>query len=208
MNVRYIAITMIAGAMLLVSCRGSRDAEPAVAGNQADPRLDTLLLAAAKVALPPPGLTPADLPDSGSAGAHMVVLYCSQCHGLPTPKAHSATDWPSVARRMWLRAEWLPADLQVRVPSMGERYVLLTYLTANALVTSDPASLPEGPGRETFVQMCGRCHAVPDPRVHSPEDWPIVYGRMEQNMDRMSVPRPTGGQPAAILEYLRTASAG
>lgn len=206
MNVRSIAVTTIVGAMLIGGCTASRDAEPATGGSQTDRQRDSLLLAAAKVALPPPGLTAADLPDSGSSGAKILATYCAQCHALPSPGTHSATDWPSVARRMWLRTEWLPASLEVQIPSMGERYVLLQYLTAHALATSDTATLPAGPGRETFVEMCGRCHAVPDPRVHSPEDWPIVYGRMEQNMDRMSVPRPTGGQPAAILEYLRSAS--
>ncbi len=207
MHVRTIAVTtMIIGAILVGACQGSRKGESAAGADGSNPRLDTLLLAAAKVALPPEGLTPGNLPDSGSAGAKVLVTYCTQCHALPSPATHSATDWPSVARRMWLRTEWLPASLHVQVPSMGERYVLLNYLTANALATSDTASLPPGPGRATFVEMCGRCHAVPDPKVHSAEDWPIVYGRMEQNMDRMSVPRPTGGQPAAILEYLRTAS--
>lgn len=205
MNVRSIAVTTIVAGMLL-SCKQRGDSGSAGQAAGADPRVDSLLLAAAKVALPPPGLTLADLPDSASSGAHLLVVYCTQCHGLPSPGTHAAGDWPAVARRMWLRAEWLPREMQAKVPSMGERYVILTYLTANALATSDTASLPPGEGRQTFVQMCGRCHAVPDPRVHSPEDWPIVYGRMEQNMDRMSVPRPTGQQPAAILNYLRTAS--
>jgi hypothetical protein len=39
--------------------------------------------------------------------------------------------------------------------------------------------------------------------VHSPDDWPVVYARMERNMDRMGVPRPAGSEPSEILEYLR-----
>jgi cytochrome c5 len=107
---------------------------------------------------------------------------------------------------MWLRAEWLPAETGVKAPSAGERYVILEYLTTHAMAATDSAALPPGPGRETFATMCSRCHALPDPRVHSPDDWPIVYARMERNMDRMSVPRPVGSEPADIIGYLRIAS--
>lgn len=168
---------------------------------------DVLLLAAAKVALPPDSLTAADLPGAGSPGARLLVTYCTGCHGLPSPKAHSATDWPGVVRRMWLRAEWLPADYGVKVSTMGERYAMLDYLTTNAMVATDSGALPPGRGRETFAAMCSRCHALPDPRVHSPDDWPVVYSRMERNMDRMGVPRPVGAAPGEILEYLRVVSA-
>ena len=192
--VRTVLIPCIA-----LSCRGGA----APQGDSTEARRDAVLLAAAKVALPPDSLTAADLPAPESPGASMVVTYCTGCHGLPSPKTHSATDWPSVARRMWLRAEWLPAEMGVKAPTMGERYVILDYLTANAMAATDSGALPEGPGRETFATMCSRCHALPDPRVHSPDDWPVVYARMERNMDRMGVPRPAGSEPAEILEYLR-----
>lgn len=198
-TVRTILIACVA-----MSCRGG--AAPEGDGAGAISR-DALLLAAAKVALPPDSLTAADLPGAGSPGAALVVTYCTGCHGLPSPKTHSATDWPVVARRMWLRAEWLPKEMGAKVPGMGERYVILDYLTAHAMAATDSGALPPGPGRETFATMCSRCHALPDPRVHSGDDWPIVYSRMERNMDRMGVPRPAGSEPREILEYLRLASA-
>jgi cytochrome c5 len=199
--VRTVLITCVA-----LSCRGS--GAPEGAGSTGGvPSRDSLLLAAARVALPPESLTATDLPGAGSPGASMVVNYCMQCHGLPSPKAHSATDWPGVARRMWLRAEWLPAEYGVKVPTMGERYVMLDYLTTHAMAATDSGALPPGRGRETFAVMCSRCHALPDPRVHSPDDWPIVYSRMERNMDRMGIPRPAGSEPGEILEYLRLVSA-
>lgn len=206
MSPRWLSLVSIAAAAAL-GCGRSPDADAVVMVDDVHPRQDSLLLAAAKVALPPGGLLPGDLPDSASPGAQILVNYCAQCHALPSPGTHGATDWPSVVRRMWLRTEWLPGALNVKVPTMSERFVLLQYLTAHALRTSDPETLPAGPGRPAFVETCGRCHAVPDPKVHSAEDWPVVYARMEQNMDRMGVTRPTGGQPAAVLEYLRGASA-
>ncbi|HEV8399416.1 MAG TPA: hypothetical protein VGQ18_06190 [Gemmatimonadales bacterium] len=164
---------------------------------------DELLLAAANIALPPPNVKAADLPEPNGNGAQLLVQYCAQCHNLPTPGMHSATDWPSIARRMWLRMEWLPPSLGVKVPTMVERFAMLDYLTANALRVS-AANLPPGAGRETFELVCSRCHALPDPRVHSPADWPSVFSRMQQNMERMKVAPLSGSQISDILLYLQT----
>jgi len=166
-------------------------------------RQDELLLAAANVALPPPGVTAADLPDPNSRGAGLVGQYCGQCHNVPSPQMHAATDWPSISRRMWLRMELLPPTLGVKVPTAAERFAILDYLNINALKVSG-STLPQGPGREAFSQVCSRCHALPDPRVHSREDWPTVYARMERNMERMKVPPPTREQTSDILLYLQT----
>ena len=167
---------------------------------------DRLLLAAAQVALPPAGLNVADLPEPTSAGAQLLGRYCAQCHALPTPAAHSATDWPSVARRMWLRMDWLPANLGVKAPTLAERFTILDYLTTNGLKVSG-SNLPAGRGREEFSLICSRCHALPDPRVHSPDDWPTVFSRMERNMERMRVEGPTSEQASDLLMYLQTVSA-
>jgi cytochrome c5 len=164
---------------------------------------DELLLAAANIALPPPGVTPADLPEPNSQGAQLEARFCAQCHNLPAPSMHSATDWPGIARRMWLRMEWLPPTLGVKVPTMAERFAMLDYLNANALRVS-AANLPAGPGRESFELVCSRCHALPDPRVHSPADWPAVFSRMQQNMERMKVAPLTRSQTSDILLYLQS----
>lgn len=168
-------------------------------------RADERLLAAATVALPPPGVTAADLPDPNSAGAQLVAKHCGQCHDLPQPAMHSATDWPAVARRMWLRVEGLSPTLGVAEASVSERFLMLNYLTANALKVSG-ANLPAGPGREAFQLVCSRCHALPDPRNHSAQDWPTVFARMEGNMTRMKVPPLKGTQTTDILLYLQRAS--
>lgn len=193
------AATMVLG----LACRASQPPQQAAA--QTPPALsrsDQLLLAAAKVALPPPGVAPGDLPDPQSHGAQLMFQYCTQCHSLPTPTMHSATDWPSVARRMWLRMEMLPPAVGVQVPSASDRYTMLTYLLANSLKVSGSV-LPPGKGRDEFAIVCSQCHAVPDPRVHSPQDWPAVYSRMERNMERMGVRPPTATQTGDILLYLQ-----
>jgi cytochrome c5 len=166
-------------------------------------RPDALLLASAKVALPPEGVTPADFPDPNSVGAGLLATYCGQCHALPSPTAHSATDWPGVVRRMWLRMDHLPESLGVKVPQAGERIILLNYLTDYALVVSGGA-LPPGKGRDDFAKVCSRCHALPDPAVHSADDWVAVYQRMLRNMGRMKVVPPTAEESERILLYLQT----
>ena len=191
-------------ALLVVGCQQVSPNEKTSAVNRSSGlnRQDELLLAAANVALPPPGIAATDLPEPSSMGAHLVAAYCAQCHNLPTPQMHSATDWPSVARRMWLRMGLLSPSLGVKVPTLAERFALLNYLTANALKVSG-ANLPAGPGREAFAEICSRCHALPDPRVHSSADWPTVFARMEQNMTRMQVPPPTREQTSDLLLYLQ-----
>ena len=210
---RRVLGAVVAGVVTLtvVGCeKQGRPSAPAQGAQAAAPALshsEQLLLAAASVALPPPGVQPGDLPDPTSRGAQLEATYCGQCHSLPVPTAHSATDWPSVARRMWLRMEWLPESLGVKVPTAAERFEILKYLTANALAVSGSV-LPAGKGRESFSLVCSRCHALPDPRVHSKEDWPTVYARMERNMERMKVKAPTPQETQDILSYLQTVAAG
>lgn len=174
----------------------------AVEADGMPPSRQQLLLSAAMVALPPAGVTAADLPDPGSRGAQIVTSYCVQCHDLPTPAMHSAADWPSIVRRMWLRMERLPDSLALEVPGVGDRVTMLDYLNANALKVSG-ANLPPGRGREEFSMLCSRCHALPDPWIHSHQDWPTVFMRMERNMERMHVRPPTPQESTKILEYLQ-----
>jgi cytochrome c5 len=198
--------TLVAGAVaVLGACRqeSSQAASSQPTRGSGLNKQDELLLAAANVALPPPGITASDLPEPNSMGAKLVATYCGQCHNMPTPQMHSATDWPGVARRMWLRMGLLAPALGVKVPTMADRFAMLDYLTGNALKVSG-ASLPAGRGREAFAEVCSRCHALPDPRVHSSADWPTVFARMEQNMIRMQVPPPTREQTSDLLLYLQT----
>jgi len=168
-------------------------------------RADALLLLTAKVALPPPGVDPGDLADPASAGATLVAQYCGQCHALPSPRMHSATDWPRVLRRMWLRMDRLPDSLGIRTANEGERGMVLSYLAANALRVSG-AELPPGPGRQEFSVVCSRCHALPDIKIHGSGDWPSVFLRMERNMEQMNVSRPSPDETSKILLYLQDAS--
>lgn len=166
---------------------------------------DQLLLLSAKVALPPEGVTPDDLPDPGSTGATLLQQYCVACHALPDPGTHSATDWPVVARRMWLRMGKLNDQVTVPAPTTGERVALLQYLITNAFIVN-VASLPAGPNREFFSTTCSQCHALPDPRQHSPEDWIAVVRRMTDHMQQMLGESLAPADIGRIASYLERAS--
>jgi cytochrome c5 len=141
-------------------------------------------MASASVGLPPADVTPADLPDPTSSGAKLVGQYCTACHGVTTPTTHSATDWPIVMRRMWMRMDNLAPEFNVPRPTSAERLAMLNYLRDNALKVS-AAGLPDAPGRDTFVTTCGQCHDLPDPMQHSAEDWVAVVQRMSGRMETM-----------------------
>ena len=118
---------------------------------------------------------------------------------------HGAQDWPFVARQMWLFIDGMQGELGMRSPSTAERAQLLTYLQANALQVA--ASLPEGPGKAMFEATCSRCHMLPDPRRHSPVDWPNVVMRMERNMERFKLSGVSHQMAESIVSYLQMASA-
>jgi cytochrome c5 len=198
---------LLAGFLALAACKaaggrqGGTPADTSGALNMGEQRI----LRAALLTVPRPGVDPDSLPDRTSPGAAVLIQYCTQCHALPSPGMHGAQDWPFVARQMWLYIDELQGELGVQSPSTAQRAQLLSYLQANALQVA--SALPPGAGKETFQATCSRCHVLPDPRQHSPVDWPNVVMRMERNMERFhlsGVSRPMAEQ---IVSYLRMASA-
>jgi cytochrome c5 len=183
--------------------------EPAPGGEETSqqpaPSASDLVLASASVALPPPGTAPEDLPEPDSEGAQALVQYCTACHPLPSPATHSATDWPVVLRRMWLRTDGVIEDYDIPVPDTRERVLLLNYLLDYPLrVTTD--ELPAGAGRDLFVGACAQCHELPDPRQHSPSDWAAVVIRMRQYSVQMLRQSPPQREIQEIILYLERAS--
>ena len=133
-----LCLSLVASTLVLAgsACRGSGGVPAASAADtvsSADARSDAVLLAAVKIAMPPPGIAPGDLAEPASPGAQLVGRYCPQCHALPSSTMHSATDWPRVVRRMWLRMDRMPDSLGIRTANEGERGTVLTYLMANGL---------------------------------------------------------------------------
>lgn len=185
----------------------------------------------------PAGVEAEELPQADSTGARLAARYCSQCHGVPTPLRHSAEDWVPTLRRMFARMEHMsgmgptrgmmgrgggrmgggmgrgrrmPMGMHgVEAPSAEEQRAIVEYYRAHALPAVRPGELPEGDSgaRELFRDRCSRCHALPNPAQHTPEEWPAVVDRMRGNMERMGVGGLTDAEAASILEYLQDSAA-
>jgi cytochrome c5 len=195
--------------LLIVGVAGCGERAPSTEGDTTAVQTATagdLVLASAMVALPPPGTAPSDLPDPDSEGAQFLREYCTACHALPSPATHSATDWPVVLRRMWLRTEGVADRFSVPVPDARQRVVLLNYILENALVVAR-SDLPGGPGRDLFSNTCNRCHELPDPKQHSSNDWAAVVIRMRQHMVQMLRQSPSQSEVQDVILYLERASA-
>jgi hypothetical protein len=73
----------------------------------------------------------------------------------------------------------------------------------------DPAVLPDldSPGAQALQQVCTQCHNLPDPRLHTAAEWPIVVDRMARRMQmmhgRMGVIAPMGEELDIVLAYLQ-----
>ena len=151
----------------------------------------------------PPYMEPSRLPEPESAGARLTAKYCVQCHNLASPAMHHAEKWPAIVERMLPRMRGrgnmgpvmlqMMADLEA--PTVQETAILTAYLQRHAQVRASADSLPEA-GRTTawnsYVQACGQCHVLPDPRRHTRSEWPAVVARMERNMAWMN--RVSGSQ--------------
>ena len=161
----------------------------------------------------PPGFEPAMLPEARSRGAQLTQRYCVQCHNLANPAMHDAGRWSPVVRRMVPRMEGkgnmgkLMAEMMagVEAPSLEEEQAIVAYHRRHAMRPLDAKKLPEvnGPRAESFRVACGQCHALPDPRMHSAREWPVVVERMQKNMEwmnRVVGSKPTPGEPQLKIE--------
>lgn len=208
---RFPVMMMLAASTALTALACQRTPPPpansasAATANAPQTFQDSIFLAAARAALPPPGVNPADLPQPNSEGAHLVTKYCTVCHALPTPLAHSATDWPHIVRRMWLRMDIVAPTFHIATPSVAERAVIVPYLVENSLKVVGTA-LPPGPGREVFSVTCSRCHELPDPHQHSSADWVAVVRRMSGHLQDILGQTLTADQLQTITAYLENVS--
>lgn len=164
----------------------------------------------------PPGISPEDLPEPDSPGARLLVRYCSQCHNLPGPAMHTAEEWPFVEARMINRMEMMAGMqgmmggmmmrgmMDMQAPTRQEHKKLLTYVQRYALRPASAETLgpPGTPGLALFRQTCSQRHALPDPGLHTTDEWPGVVERMQKNMKIMGKPVITDQEREELVSYL------
>lgn len=153
----------------------------------------------------PPGIDPALLPEPHSAGAEIVKYYCTQCHNLPGPGLHTATEWPRVLGRMNMRMQMMGGMMGVAAPNRVELDILLDYLRKHAQKPIDAAEYPDlnTPAGRAFSTTCVQCHALPDPRQHTGQEWPAVVDRMREHEATMGKIVPDETATAEIIDFLR-----
>ena len=71
----------------------------------------------------------------------------------------------------------------------------------------DSAELDSPAGR-LYAQTCTRCHALPNPRQHTGEQWPGVVARMEQHMRDARQPLPGKRDITDIDRFLTQHASG
>ena len=95
--------------------------------------------------------------------------------------------------------------MDMQAPAAEEQKELLAYLQRNALRPASVETLgpPDTPGLASFRQTCSLCHALPDPGLHTSDEWPDVVARMQKNMDIMGKPGINDQERDEIVGYLR-----
>ena len=110
---------------------------------------------------------------------------------LPSPQMHTAERWASVVARMVWRMQGkgnlgaVMKDMmdQVEAPNDPEIAALTDYLKQHGQGEMDPRHPALGSeAGKMYAIACTQCHALPDPRRHTPREWPAVVERMKKHM--------------------------
>lgn len=159
--------------------------------------------------LPPP-IDPSLLPEKDSEGAKYLQQYCTQCHGLPGPGLHTADEWPQVVGRMFKRIDrFSKSDTQalkdVRVPDGDELSTIIHYLARHGYRPIDITNYPDIDTEigVAFRDVCSQCHALPDPSLHSSDEWRDVVLRMRENMRLLGLSDPGDDAIAKAMSFLQ-----
>lgn len=159
-------------------------------------------------AIIPKGINPDALPDPDARGATLLVLYCAQCHDLPTPLMHTAEEWQDVVKRMQERMQVRRGGMLSRMimPPEKDWTTLTQYLTEHAQKALNPSNLAdlETPAGRAFQATCSTCHAMPDPTQHTAKEWPRVVARMKSNMRSAHLNQPDEETTSQVIGYLQT----
>jgi hypothetical protein len=78
-----------------------------MAGVQAPSAEETGVIVAYHVKHGQKPIDPARIPEVNSPSAEPFRLACGQCHVLPDPRRHSASEWRAVVARMQRNMEWM-----------------------------------------------------------------------------------------------------
>ncbi len=98
--------------------------------------------------------------------------------------------------------------MDIKAPSAMEQEIIVAYLKEHSLKSIQPSAVPSprSKGAILFSATCARCHALPDPRQHTAQQWPQVVARMRKNMAAMGKTVPETATLRMITEFLENAA--
>jgi len=99
---------------------------------------------------------------------------------------------------------------RLAAPSDSELREIVDYLQRHARAAIDRSQYPDLDTQEgkAFQEVCAQCHALPDPRQHSAEEWPMVVARMQRNMTVMGRRVPDDRVIGQIVMFLQRHAKG
>ena len=182
------------------------------------------LVASTGTGLPPNSYRLADLPEPQARGALLQQVYCVQCHGVSSPKMHTAEEWPILLRRMNMRMrtlrdrlggetiegavdEMLMAGLQsANIPTAEDQDSLIAYFTRHGLPAAAPGEIGEGPDDLLYMEYCSLCHEAPSRTAHGPEGAEALVYRMSAMMEILHMVPPSEAEKQRLVRYLQAAA--
>jgi hypothetical protein len=182
------------------------------------------LIASTGTGLPPTSYRLADLPEPEARGASLQQVYCVQCHGVASPRMHTAAEWPILLRRMHMRTrtlrdrlagervegavdEMLMAGLQsANIATVEDQDSLLAYFTRNALPAAEPGDIGDGPDDLLYLEYCSLCHETPSRTAHGPEGAQALVYRMSAMMEILGMVPPSEAEKQRMTAYLQAAA--
>lgn len=155
----------------------------------------------------PKGVNPDALPEAQGPGAKAITLYCVQCHDLPPPAMHTATEWAAVLNRMRGYMQDRRGGMLARLimPSEQDWTIIGSYLAHHAQKPMDATRYSDlqSPEGQAFIATCSQCHAAPDPQQHTTKEWPRIVLRMKQNMSAAGIKQPDDQTTDLIVTFLQ-----
>lgn len=160
----------------------------------------------------PFGTTPDKLPDPQSKGAVLLANYCNQCHNLPSPKMHSADEWPLRFEKMMDHVRLITGTSvrltagispDVKIPTYTEKQEIVSYLGKNGF-RDLPANSPllGEPQAFNVLWFCSVCHAVPDPSQFPADEWGKIVDRMNSYRRKQGRDEMSNADRKAVIDFL------
>ena len=179
------------------------------------------LIASVGTGLPPASYRLEDLPEPGSRAVGLQQAYCLQCHGVSSPRMHSAEEWPTLIRRMLMRGAVLESRLggprsegmvdamlmaglrTAELPPAEDVDSLVAYFQRNAFAAAAADELDDSPEAALFVEKCSGCHETPSPSARGPGDAQALVARMSAMRAMLGMQQLTAEEQARIVAFMQ-----